>query len=329
MNVEKSSFKALHLARALIRECTYLPDPAARAYFQSHITSRFREYWPRKAGDFREYKPPSTSRQASLLRQARKGLNLLSRANDGYSSALEKVLSHTYGRTGKRRYELMRFVRAPDNPETQEDVIKMATASADGVPQRTFLTNRMKALVKAQKNQRASLLLRLPIRKLAPKIPPTNSWGRPMPKRRVRNMEKRWFAKLLDRVLPPLPLQEWQYLRDLAHGKVAWTRPAPRRGNSPRASPEDGSRHPHRITARYMRRLWAKVFVQCPVMNWDDAKSKWNVAWGSIDRAGNSDAPQDIRGDKMTLFQGINDDGKIEKHREIPKRKSYLDTSNF
>ena len=324
MNVEKSSFKALYLARALLRECTYLPDPVARTYFQSHIRSRFREYWPRKAGDFREYKIPSASRQKTLLRQARKGLNLLSRANAGYSSALEKVLAHTYGRTGKRRHELMRFVRAPDNPETHEDVIKLAAASADGVPQRTFLTNRMKALVKAQKNQRASVLSRLPIRKLTPEIPATNIWGRPTPKRRVRNIEKRWFAKLLDRALPPLPLQEWQHLRDLAHGKVAFARPATRRGDSLRALPEDGSRHPHRLSARYMRRLWAKVFVQCPVMSWDDVKSRWNVEWGNIDGVGNSGTRQDTREDEITLFQGINDDGRIKKPRKILKKKSYL-----
>ena len=315
MNGGKSTSTALHLVRALLRECTYLPDPAARAYFQSHIRSRFREYWPRKTGDFREYKIPSASRHVSLLRQARKGLNLLARANAGYSSALEKVLAHTYGRTGKRRHELMRFVRAPDNPETHEDVIKMAAASANGVQQRTFLTNRMRALAKAQQNQRASVLSRLPIKKLAPEIPATNSWGRPMPKRRVRNIGKRWFAKLLDRVLPPLPLQEWQHLRDLAHGKAAWTRPAPRRGNAIRALPEDGSRHPHQITARYMRRMWAKVFVQCPVMSWDDAKSKWNVEWGTINGAGDSSPSPDTRQDKRTLFQGINDDGKIEDRK--------------
>lgn len=327
MTVEKPSSTALHLARALLRECTYLPDPAARVYFQSHVTSRFREYWPQKAGDYRQYKTPSVSRQKDLLKQARKGLNLLLRANAGYSSALEKVLAHTYGRAGKRRHELMRFVRAPDIPESHEDVIKMAAASAEGVRQGTFLTNRMKALVNAQKTQKASVLSRPPVRHLAPKIQPTNSWGRPMPKRRVRNMEKEWFANLLDRVLPPLPLQEWEHLRNLAHGKVAWTRPPPRRGNLLPVLPEDGSSHPHQITPRYMRRLWAKIFVQCPVMSWDGSKSKWIVNWGTVKNVIDSATLEETRSDKSVLFQGINDDGKIEKCRGTSGGKGDVDTS--
>ncbi|KAL9116950.1 MAG: hypothetical protein Q9187_006517 [Circinaria calcarea] len=325
MTVEKPSSTALYLARALLRECTYLPDPAARVYFQSHITSRFREYWPRKAGDYRQYKTPSVSRQKALLKQARKGLGLLLRANAGYSSALEKVLAHTYGRTGKRRHELMRFVRAPDIPESHEDVIKLAAASVEGAWQGTFLTNRMKALVKAQKLQRASLSSRSPIKHLAPEIPPTNIWGRPMPKKRVHNLEKNWFAKLLDKVLPPLPLQEWEHLRNLAHGRVAWRRPPPRRGNLLPVLPEDGPSHPHQITPRYMRRLWAKIFVQCPVMSWDGSKSEWVVDWGTVETT----TLQETGEDKSMLFQGINNDGKMEECRGISGGKGDVNTSRF
>ena len=36
-------------------------------------------------------------------------------------------------------------------------------------------------------------------------------------------------------------------------------------------------RHAHRITKRFMRRLWAQVFAQCAVIEWE---GEWRVRWG-------------------------------------------------
>jgi hypothetical protein len=40
----KSSQEVLHTLRALLRECTYLPDAQARSHLSQHILSRFRAY---------------------------------------------------------------------------------------------------------------------------------------------------------------------------------------------------------------------------------------------------------------------------------------------
>lgn len=38
--------------------------------------------------------------------------------------------------------------------------------------------------------------------------------------------------------------------------------------------------HAHKITPRFMRRLWAEVFSQCPLMEYDSPTSRWKVTWG-------------------------------------------------
>ena len=303
----------VHLVRALLRECTYLPDPAARAYLQPYIIARFREHWPSKPGDFSSGVLPTGSRQRDLLKRARKGLSTLSRANNGHPHALEKVLAYTYGRSGKRRHELMRFLREADNLDNHEAVTRSATTSIENAPQVPALTSRMEALVKVQMLQKEVVLSKPSIKYLAPQIPKTNSWGRPMPLKRVRNMEKRWYADLLDKVLPPLPTHEWQRLRDLAQGKTRWSGPVPRRRSSLRAVNEPTSLIQHRLTARYMRRLWAKVFARCPVMTLNTSNSKWHVQWGSISGPRNILTAKLSNEDDSIFFQGVTDKGSLVK----------------
>src|SRR5437667_8780473 len=107
----------IHLLRALLRQCRYLPDPLARTYVAQHIMSRYHVYHPPKTpislrGSTKESVrpnnfPPSSKRQKKLLRDARKALSTLARANDGLVKPLTKVLLHAYGRIGKRRRQLL------------------------------------------------------------------------------------------------------------------------------------------------------------------------------------------------------------------------------
>jgi hypothetical protein len=101
----------------------------------------------------------------------------------------------------------------------------------------------------------------------------------------------------------PLPLLEWERLRDLSLGKIKFDGPTPRRTmscatpdlpsplevslglvpiNSPRVILDNASKslHGHRLTARFMKRCWASVFAQCPVMSWIKTCQKWSVDWG-------------------------------------------------
>jgi hypothetical protein len=42
-----------------------------------------------------------------------------------------------------------------------------------------------------------------------------------------------------------------------------------------------GKYRSNKITARFMRRLYAKVFKACPMLSWNSEGSKWQVIWGS------------------------------------------------
>ena len=127
----------------------------------------------------------------------------------------------------------------------------------------------------------------------------------PMPQKRIANMTSEWYAKTLDRTLVPLPEKEWNRLRHLALGTVKFEGPIPRRplasshqqpelsalklalGVSPLDNPRSIVHmlskpvHGHAFTPRFMRRLWASVFAQCPVMTWDSSSQNWNIEWRS------------------------------------------------
>ena len=209
-----------HLFRALLRQCTYLPDPAARRWLQEYVVLRFRKYCPRPP-----IPPELTARlgqEASrklLIKRALKGLRFLERANDGHPMHLGKILAMTYGRVGKRRRQLVAQLTLENPP------IESTTTIHDQGP---VLGNQLKALVTAQmKNPDKSL--KGDKLCLKPRIPEINTWGRPMPLNRVRNLKSEWYAEILDVIMPPLPEEEWNRLRGLASGRISWDGPVPRR----------------------------------------------------------------------------------------------------
>ncbi|KAK5724080.1 hypothetical protein LTR17_013652 [Elasticomyces elasticus] len=141
-------------------------------------------------------------------------------------------------------------------------------------------------------------LTRPSLRRLTPKTPALNSWLRPLHPSRVKNQTKNWYADTLSKVHAPLPLHEWQRLRDLASG-------AQTEGMRPRRTAVGvegmgggsalemvvmygkvgerkvfGNRDGHAITKRFMRRIWGVVFGQCSVMEWDAQTGRWRVVWG-------------------------------------------------
>ncbi|KAI7614965.1 hypothetical protein KC343_g10293, partial [Hortaea werneckii] len=155
-------------------------------------------------------------------------------------------------------------------------------------------TPQLQALLQSQLQHPPPHLTRPLLRRMAPRLEELNSWKRPMPLNRVKNQTKDWYASTLARVHPPLPTQEWCRLRDLASGAQSEPQ-VPRRkrvGNAGSAGdeallfrlgelpPTDRSRDRHAITPRYMRRMWATVFAQCPIMEWDGEGGKWKVTWG-------------------------------------------------
>ncbi len=308
-----------NLFRALLRQCTYLPDAAASKYIHYHIVSRFRNNCPRR--QFRaqrkphEEEPASQKRIITLVRDGIKNLRLLIRANDGHPEDLYKVLATTYGRRGKRKHALQRDLKAANIPDLE--AVAQLPKSPDKKKKAPCLGVAMEALARSQKAQKGLGFQKAQIKDLKPMIEKKNAWGRPMPVNRVRNKQKEWYAMTLDAILPPLPEHEWNSLRGLATGRIPWEGPVPRRsqavvrdGDGRRIQKKVGARksrdeseysefinsymdnphrpdvktNPHALTPRYMRGLWARVFAQCPMMKWDPNTKKWDVLWGNVEK---------------------------------------------
>lgn len=320
----------LHLLRALLRQCTYLPDPAARKYIHYHIVSKFRNYSPRKRPGAR-IKPQklnavAVARIPTLLSDGIKQLRVLIRANEGHPNELYKVLATTYGRRGKRKHELQQALKS-NNSLLEPKAVARLSSSLDDKTKVPYLGESMRALVKSQKAQKALGFDKAPIKDLRPIIDKENAWGRPIPMNRVSNIQKKWYAKTLEAMLPPLPEHEWNTLGGLATGRIPWEGPVPRRSQAmtrdrkgievenkadarevewyKRRTP-DIKTNPHTLTPRYMRGLWAKIFAQCPLMKWDVNRKEWDVVWGNVQKEKDIVFSAHHRGD-MSLFEDVDE----------------------
>jgi hypothetical protein len=307
----------LHLLRALLRECTYLPDPHARKYIHEHVLSAFRNYLP-KIKEWRKEVP--LPRQVSLLHRGRQSLSLLRRANEGEFKPLHKILSMTYGRRGKRRRELMAVLMAPEipqNSEALENLKLQAKYTREWKP-----PAQLSALMRSQSQQVDYLGENKRKVKAKLEIPETNLWGKKMPKLRVKNTTRKWYAKQTDYIFPPLPENERQDLRALATGEREWwpilrraqlgRRSAldvfeqglqqtildgPQKGRKVQEAGEDGAQ---KLTHRLMRRLWAYVYRHVPTMAYFPETQRWRVYWHDVSRR-----PGPILGSVMDESQDV------------------------
>lgn len=312
--------KPLHLFRALLRQASYLPDPAARQFFHGHITHRFRADWPRKKPSGKTQRVVPSRPTNEHMAEARQSVRLLINANHGSRPHMQKVLEMTYGRRGKRKHELLKELMPNKSVPVDETALQeLANAlesdrSSPNVKE-PRLTEKMVALIRSQKAQKDQMFTKVNLKSTKPEIPEINSWGRPLPRSRAKNIKKQWYKETLERLMPPLPKEEWYRLKDLALGKVPWEGPRNRRALSPGdhapevRTTENVTRSWHQVTQRYMRRMWEGVFMQCPLMEWDGAVSRWRVIWGSMrsdrDLALTTKTTTHIGG-----FKGVNDSGK-------------------
>ncbi|TKA82685.1 hypothetical protein B0A55_01490 [Friedmanniomyces simplex] len=298
---------------------------AAMDWVRQHVLGRFRKYGF-KVWEHRD-DPAYETRIDDKLREARQGVGLLRRANEGERKPLLRVLLMAYGRIGRRRYELMLPLMPTAMGRDMKEALSAGNGMVDGgadeelqdeTDQKTRAAARrpnaaevnnghwtayvrdfspqLRALLESQSRLPPPHLTRPPLRKLKPQVEELNSWFRPMPLSRVKNQTKEWYADVLYKAHPPLPLPEWQRLRALAVGTLKeGMRPrrtpiAPARRQSalelvvmygkPNPRKAFGNKQAHQITPRYMRRLWAQVFAQCPVMEWEAEKARWKVTWG-------------------------------------------------
>lgn len=276
------------MMRAILRECTYLPDPVARTYMREYSLRRYR----RKAKNFK----PTEEAKTKAASSARRWLSFLQRANEGYPKPLEKVLFSSYGRVGKRRRDfidqMLRDVPADTNA-LRELVNETGSFDDDWKPPSLLLS-----LIKSQmSNGLIGSRMTRQLKSLEPVIPAENSWGRPLSKERRVNIRRKWYSKTLDSILPPLPKQDLTILEGLISGDLPWA-PVQRRKAKEGPSEEnvllqvltDGPQkghtfgkyaggRPHEITARYMRRHWKRISCLVPRMQWSSVSSRWIFVW--------------------------------------------------
>ncbi|KAK5174909.1 uncharacterized protein LTR77_000045 [Saxophila tyrrhenica] len=321
-----------HLLRAILRECTYLPDKWARQWTAQRAISRFRSY-EFKAWEHRKDESYG-ERLMKKEKEARSSLALLRRANEGERKCLLRVLFMAYGRVGKRRHELIEpllrqntpFISIETEAEDGEQLDRQDELTAEwqgnglgeppheqqderqhdiadkGKQSRTLdLTPQFTALVMSQMKNAPPKLVRPNPRHIQPVIPERNTWLRPMPQKRIKNMKQKHYAYLLDRIQPPLPSEQWLRLRGLALGSIH-AEPVPARRGNARASPGldegnsalemvvqrpkvpltvFGSKDGHALMQRFLRRVYTEVFSQCPMMELKEGSSdEWEITWG-------------------------------------------------
>lgn len=236
-----------HLFRSLLRAVTYLPDSTARTYLHNHIVWRFRgisNKINRRAENGTEYATIiAAMHNKERTARGRQALTQLQRAGKGVSDDLFKVLSLTYGRTGKRRRYLVTRMLEPDEttiPEDQEALEMLLKKEANGPNQLLRFSPYSKFMIflKSQRANQPAELAKSFIRHEAPQIPDKNVWGRPTPMKRQRTMMLSHWASVMDRMLPPVPIREWNRLRDLSTGAIEFEGLRPRRSRPP-CSPRD------------------------------------------------------------------------------------------
>ncbi|KAI9887989.1 MAG: hypothetical protein M1823_000246 [Watsoniomyces obsoletus] len=329
--------KPLHLLRALLRECTYLPDPAARFIIAHHVVRRFRDYkTPPGIFSRSDQKSQWQQRRRHVLATGRQYWSVLVRANHGELRMLEKVLQFTYGRRGKRRRqlftELLRVELSSDGNAVRgrQDGLGQSGPKLESWQRRT---SKVEALLASHVKEKPPTETRRSVRRLEPVIG-LNTWHRKMPKKREINIRRKFHADMLARLHAPLPMEEWSRLRDLVTGTRPWEGVVPRRSRVDSVSEADSSlltaeflgqrlgqeryqitptEHPHRITARVMRRQWAKIFVECPSLWWDTAEQKWQVKWGWSPFGKNTVISTPKGSIQENMFAGVDEHGKVTK----------------
>lgn len=383
----EQSLKAIHLFRALLRETTYLPDSASRKYFRHYVVARFKAYQParnatvnrdteRNIDDFRlkGYRRRKTSiieqRTDEKLRFGNRALNYLRRTNNGELRCVERVLMAAYGRWGRRKHTLMRPLLLPESPEEPMDAEHPGSAQQAYYSDKEFLDffdapkevdkgeiqvhisrkfAKLRAVLRAQKRAGE---LGGPSYGLDPNYltyPAKNLWLRPMPIKRGRNNVKKWWEQTMDKLLPPLPEEEFKRLEGLSVGTLKWDGLVPRRRPGiDRFPPEPESEElaqkrsrqiinsglwfekpsaavrvpgsvsrdrPHNITPRFMRRIYARVLDRCCKLEWNELRNSWIAIWGNSREARNKTRPMA----DLSLFEGVDKHGRLLKEAPKPR----------
>ena len=202
----------------------------------------------------------------------------------------------------------------------------------DPMPVAPALTQFQKLVADQMKNQPENLG-RGVIKYLDPPIPKESIWGRPPAKRLEAGIVRRWKRDCLEKMLPPLPEEEWDRLRNLANKVIAAEEPRKRRtrvgkwedelsdggslltpqylktpiAHSHRAALRESLllRDRHHITPKFMQRMYAHIWHLSPKMTWDSEKEEWVYTWGGNKSSSSRGQRSPVVPRDMQLFEGI------------------------
>ncbi|KAH8912708.1 hypothetical protein BR93DRAFT_94459 [Coniochaeta sp. PMI_546] len=220
---------ALHLYRHLLREATYLP-PAVRPFFWDRIYTRFRLH-------------QNDPEPAARIQKAHKDLRYLRSANAGHTLRMRRILMMGFGRTGRRRRELISDLVSKAESQVADADNNNASVRTDGARDPSdedvfwddWLAGWDKAKVLALARAQASVDLPeipLPTSKITDPhklVPTENIWGKPLAKKLARSKLRKEYKSLIKRLLPPVEDSEWELLRSLATGQAGPEYTVPKR----------------------------------------------------------------------------------------------------
>ncbi|KAL2193966.1 hypothetical protein P885DRAFT_71765 [Corynascus similis CBS 632.67] len=218
----------LHLYRHLLRESSYLP-PLARLSADKQIKARFRRDKEDK------------DKCAKHIRDGLHELRVLRAANAGDMARMRRVLLRAFGRIGRRRRDLVSRLVQRDTPTNTQELAKYVaemTPLAEKYKTHDWLdgwdVEKLRTFALSQINASLNNSPKMPItiNQITPekKLPKENSWGRPLPVKLARTKLKNLWKSAADKIMPPLPVEEWKSLQAIVEGTAqqGWL-PSPRR----------------------------------------------------------------------------------------------------
>ncbi|KAK3399593.1 hypothetical protein B0T20DRAFT_350777 [Sordaria brevicollis] len=240
----------IHLYRHLLRESSYLPV-LIRPFFDDLITSRFHRHRldppppSSPSPSSSSSSPPSqpASQTATRLKRAHHSLRHLRAANHGDLPRMRKLLLLAFGRTGFKRRQLLSDLLHPSTPTSDAELeryiskarqIQSENRKPDWLDQ--WDVDKLKAFVKSQTSGQAPPVVNRPKQQITAfqaqpekQIPRENIWGGELNGKVKRTKLKKVYKQVADKVLPPVPREEWELLRDLVEGREEWVVPEGRR----------------------------------------------------------------------------------------------------
>ncbi|KAF3917453.1 hypothetical protein ABW21_db0208407 [Orbilia brochopaga] len=274
------SQQAISLLRRLYRETSCLFDEVARGHIKTLIRNRFREC----------QEEADEQRRSRLLKDGRRVLSTLERANTGDKWRQVHVLLHAYGQKGRRRHELLKPLIDEAQPEPPL-IAQLPRTAPPGT------SARLLALMKAQVGKTIKLT--------EPVIPETTPMGKPFPIIRIANTKWRHRANVLRRISPPLVTSVFERLELLVMGYKE-TIP-PKRTFITRDTKRGPRRQrPNVYNTRKQRRILRYVLDQFPTLELtqtQDGEPKWTGHYSPI-----LTSTLHTEGD-LEDFEGVDDKG--------------------